>query len=85
MGFSPILRFRSPGLCAGASVFLGKEMHYFVYLDEFGHIGPYVSRTHPKYNTSPLFGLAGLIFPASSIRKFSAFFFQLKIASVHMN
>lgn len=53
-------------------------MHYFVYLDEFGHIGPYISRTHPKYNTSPLFGLAGLILPASSIRKFSAFFFQLK-------
>ena len=53
-------------------------MHYLVYLDEFGHIGPYVSPDDPKYNTSPLFGLGGLILPASAVRNFSAFFFQLK-------
>lgn len=29
-------------------------MHYFAYLDEFGHIGPYISRNDKKYNTSPI-------------------------------
>ncbi|MXY18976.1 MAG: DUF3800 domain-containing protein, partial [Synechococcus sp. SB0664_bin_36] len=36
-------------------------MTYFAYLDEFGHIGPYVSREDPKYHQSPVFGLAGLV------------------------
>lgn len=53
-------------------------MHYFLYLDEFGHIGPYVSATDPRYKTSPIFGLGGMILPASSVRNFSTFFFQLK-------
>jgi hypothetical protein len=35
---------------------------YLVYLDEFGHVGPYVSRTHPHHNTSPVFGFGGLVF-----------------------
>ena len=28
----------------------------FVYLDEFGHIGPFMNRTAAKYNESPVFG-----------------------------
>ncbi len=53
-------------------------MHYIAYLDEFGHIGPYVSRTDPKYNDSPIFGLGGIILPVESVRPFATWFFQLK-------
>jgi len=50
----------------------------FVYLDEFGHIGPYISRTSPRYNESPVFGLAGIILPERAIRPFATKFLQLK-------
>lgn len=53
-------------------------MLYVVYLDEFGHIGPYVSHDHPKHKTHPIFGLGGFVLPASQVRSFSTFFFQLK-------
>ncbi len=51
---------------------------YLVYLDEFGHIGPFVSRTHPSYNTFPVFGFGGIIIPADQVRSFSSWFFKLK-------
>ena len=35
-------------------------MHYFVYLDEFGHIGQFLSRSHEKFNSSPVFVKAPL-------------------------
>lgn len=50
----------------------------FVYLDEFGHIGPFMSRTAPKYNESPVFGLAGVILPEDAIRPFATRFLKLK-------
>lgn len=53
-------------------------MHYFAYLDEFGHIGPFISRSHPRHNASPVFGLAGILLPVEAVREFSTFFFQLK-------
>lgn len=53
-------------------------MLYIVYLDEFGHIGPYINPTDPKHKTHPVFGLAGVALPASKVRGFSTFFFQLK-------
>jgi len=53
-------------------------MHYFVYLDEFGHIGPFVSRRDGKHNSSPLFGLGGVILPVNEVRNFSMFFYKLK-------
>ena len=53
-------------------------MTYFVYLDEFGHIGPYISRTDPKHNDSPVFGLAGYILPSAEVRGFGTWFFQRK-------
>jgi hypothetical protein len=58
----------------------GKVPHqtYLVYLDEFGHIGPFVSRTDPKYNTFPVFGFGGIIMPAEQVRFFSSWFFKLK-------
>lgn len=42
----------------GLSCFLGLLM-LIAYLNEFGHIGPYISRTHTKHNDSPVCGLAG--------------------------
>jgi hypothetical protein len=53
-------------------------MHYIAYLDEFGHIGPFVSREHPQHNTSPVFGLGGFMLPASKVRAFATWFYQLK-------
>ena len=53
-------------------------MIYIAYLDEFGHIGPYISRNHPIHRTSPVFGLAGIILPAHQVRHFATWFFQRK-------
>ncbi len=55
-------------------------MTYLAYLDEFGHIGPYVGRSDPKYRESPVFGLAGLVLPANEVRGFGTWFFQRKCA-----
>ncbi|MBD8612194.1 DUF3800 domain-containing protein [Pseudomonas rhizosphaerae] len=52
--------------------------HYVAYLDEFGHVGQYVARNHPKYKTHPAFGFAGLILPATEIREFAIYFYKLK-------
>lgn len=52
--------------------------HYVAYLDEFGHVGQYVSRNHPKYKTHPAFGFAGLILPATEIREFAIYFYKAK-------
>lgn len=48
------------------------------YLDEFGHIGPFTARSAEKYNESPLFGLGGIVLPATEVRGFATWFFQLK-------
>lgn len=53
-------------------------MHYIAYLDEFGHIGPYVARDHPRFQTSPVFGLAGILIPADQVREFAIYFYKLK-------
>jgi hypothetical protein len=53
-------------------------MHYFAYLDEFGHIGPFISRTDPKHSTSPIFGFAGIVLPVNEVRNFSMYFYKLK-------
>lgn len=50
----------------------------FAYIDDFGHVGPYVGRSDPQHNTSPVYGFAGFVLPASEIRNFSSFFLQLK-------
>lgn len=51
---------------------------YIVYLDEFGHVGPYLSVDHPIYKTHPVFGLGGFVLPIEEVRPFSSFFFNLK-------
>ncbi len=53
-------------------------MLYFAYLDEFGHIGPYIARDDPKHNDSPVFGLGGFILPYDQVRGVSTWFYQLK-------
>ena len=53
-------------------------MTYLAYLDEFGHIGPYVSREHLKHNDSPVFGLAGFALSSRHVREFGTWFFQRK-------
>ena len=53
-------------------------MIYIAYLDEFGHVGPYVARSDPRHNDSPVFGFAGFIMPASEVRGFGTWFFQRK-------
>ena len=50
----------------------------FVYLDEFGHIGPYFGRAHERFNSSPVFGIGGIIFPEEAVRPFASFFLQRK-------
>jgi hypothetical protein len=51
---------------------------YIVYLDEFGHNGPYISRTDSRFKESPVFGFAGIILPAIQVRSFATKFFKLK-------
>ena len=53
-------------------------MTQIAYLDEFGHVGPYVSRDDPRHNDSPVFGLAGFTMPADEVRGFGTWFFQRK-------
>jgi hypothetical protein len=59
-------------------VYLGQRLTYIAYLDEFGHIGPYIGRTDPKHNDSPVFGLAGFVITASEVRNFGTWFFKRK-------
>ncbi len=51
---------------------------YFVYLDEFGHIGPYVARDDLRYKTFPVFGFGGIVIPADQVRAFSSWFYKMK-------
>jgi len=50
----------------------------FAFLDEFGHNGPYFAKDHAKYNTSPVFGLAGYLIPEKHVRGFGTYFIQRK-------
>lgn len=58
--------------------FLKGNMTYFVYLDEFGHVGLYIGRTDSHHNASPVFGLAGFALPSHQIRGFATWFYQRK-------
>lgn len=53
-------------------------MLYIAYMDEFGHMGPYISHGHLQYKTHPAFGIGGLVLPYPQVRQFATFFFQLK-------
>jgi hypothetical protein len=64
--------FQGPRITTRASVFM-----LFAFLDEFGHIGPYLDEGQ-KYRESPVFGLAGIVLPKEQIRGFATFFLQQK-------
>lgn len=51
---------------------------WLVFLDEFGHDGAYVSRDHPRFNQSPVFGLGGLALREHSAIDFALDFGRLK-------
>jgi len=51
---------------------------YIAFLDEFGHIGPFIRRNDRKYNQSPVFGLAGFVLPHHNVRSFATWFYQYK-------
>lgn len=70
--------FRGPRESAGFRAFWGCGVTYIAYLDEFGHIGPYISRTDPKHNDSPVFGLAGFVLPIDEVRNFGTWFYKRK-------
>ena len=70
--------FRGPRSGAGFRVSGSLRVTYFAYLDEFGHIGPYLGRHHPRHNDSPVFGFAGLVLPVNEVRGFGTWFFQRK-------
>jgi hypothetical protein len=48
------------------------------YLDEFGHIGPYISAEHPKFSQHPIFGYAGFVIQADRARAFEESFEHAK-------
>jgi hypothetical protein len=72
------LQFRGPRESAGFRVSGAPSSFYIAYLDEFGHIGPFVSRSHEKHNTSPVFGLGGIVLPVERVRPFASYFYRLK-------
>lgn len=50
---------------------------YILYLDEFGHPGPYVP-TDKRFQHHPLFGFAGFVIPGDKWRDFDRSYFRLK-------
>jgi Protein of unknown function (DUF3800) len=73
-----LLPFRDPCIIHGFSCFLWAYVVYFAYIDEFGHLGPFISRYDKKYKTSPVFGLGGFILPACNVRTFSSWFYHFR-------
>jgi hypothetical protein len=51
---------------------------FLAYLDEVGESGAFISKDHPKFNTSPGFGYAGFMIPESEARSFGAIFQRQK-------
>jgi hypothetical protein len=72
------LHFRGPRECAGLRASGDLSSFYIAYLDEFGHIGPFISRAHHKHNASPVFGLGGVVLPVGCVRRFASWFYRLK-------
>lgn len=72
------LHFRGPRESAGFRASGADKSFYIAYLDEFGHIGPFIGRAHPQHNASPVFGLGGLLLPVARVRPFASWFYRLK-------
>ena len=54
-------------------------MTLFAYLNECGHIGPYIAREDPRYKEIPVFGLASFVLPADNGARFR----ELVLATMH--
>ncbi|QNV39818.1 DUF3800 domain-containing protein [Rothia amarae] len=54
------------------------QIMLLAYIDEFGHIGPYISSRHEKFKDHPVFGYSGFIIPAHNVRPLGAFFESVK-------
>ncbi|MCE5975932.1 hypothetical protein [Pseudomonas sp. JR33AA] len=52
--------------------------HYVAYLDEFGHVGQYVSRNHPAVQNTPRLWVRWLDTPRHRNPRVHYFFFKLK-------
>ena len=61
--------FPRPALRRGLSCVWSRRLTFFAYLDEFGHVGPYISPIHPTYKESPVFGLAGFVLPSEEVKQ----------------
>lgn len=48
------------------------------YIDEIGETGAFVSKDDPRFNTSPAFGYAGFVLPATAARRFGMWFTEEK-------
>lgn len=48
------------------------------FLDEFGHNGAFIKRDDPRFNTSPVSGLAGYLMPEERVRSFASCFLRIK-------
>lgn len=48
------------------------------YIDEIGDTGAFVGRDHPRFNTNPAFGYAGMVIPAEKARIFGQRFNEVK-------
>lgn len=49
------------------------------YLDEIGETGAFISRDHPRFNTSPAFGYAGFVIPEQHARAVGSHFQSRKL------
>ena len=38
------------------------------YIDEVGEAGAFISKDHKRFNTSPVFGYAGVVIPEQHVR-----------------
>lgn len=48
------------------------------YLDEFGHVGPYIGDDHKRFFHHPFFGYAGFVLPAEHVRRLGSTFHKAK-------
>lgn len=51
---------------------------WIIFLDEFGHEGPFLGRAHAKFNHSPLFGFGGIAFQSKEVVHFAEEFGNMK-------
>lgn len=76
MGSAPIRETHAT--CVGFCVNGHTQWMLLAYIDEIGETGAFVSKDHPRFNTSPAFGYAGFIIPEENARPFGQQFTIVK-------